>query len=108
MLFIWISSHLKYPSEFGCPRIEFSSPWNTTRNTVKDFNVVRWNPKTLDLSSWMRFFGHVTMEEIVWRAPWVPTSPLNISLRTIAIYSTFRLMGKDCLFSFIGIATYMV
>lgn len=92
-------SHLKYPSEFGCPWTKFSSLWNIMRNTIRNFIVTHWNHETLDLSFWMQFLGHVTMEEIVWRASWVPYESFNISFRQL-LFVPFLAYGRNCSFSF--------
>ncbi|KAA0065295.1 uncharacterized protein E6C27_scaffold1023G00080 [Cucumis melo var. makuwa] len=108
MLFIWISSHLRYPNNFGYPQIKFSSPWNKTRNTIREFNSAHWDPKDPEFGVWMQFFSHLTTIEAIWRAPWMPTSPLTYRCGKLAFISLLGLWGGHCLFSSFGITSIMV
>ena len=97
MLFIWISSHLRYPNNFGYLQIKFSSPWNNTRNTIREFNSAHWDPKDTEFGVWMQFFSHLTTIDAIWRAPWMLTSPLTHRCGKLAIILLLGLWGEGAL-----------
>ena len=72
LLYIWIHSHIKFPAEFRCPKLEFSSPWNLMRNTISEFGMAVWNPTYPKKETWVSFFSTLSSEDVIWKAQWMP------------------------------------
>ena len=72
LLYIWIHSHIKFPAEFRCPRLDFSSPWNLMRNTISEFGMAVWDPTYPRKEAWLSFFAKLTSENVIWKAQWMP------------------------------------
>ncbi|KAA0025903.1 girdin-like [Cucumis melo var. makuwa] len=66
-----LSSHIKFPAEFKCPRLDFSSPWNLMRNTISEFGVAVWDPTYPRKEVWLSFFAKLTSENVIWKAQWM-------------------------------------
>ncbi|KAA0036955.1 girdin-like [Cucumis melo var. makuwa] len=67
-----LSSHIKFPAEFRCPRLDFSSPWNLMRNTISEFGMAVWDPTYPRKEAWLSFFAKLTSENVIWKAQWMP------------------------------------
>ncbi|KAA0046902.1 girdin-like [Cucumis melo var. makuwa] len=67
-----LSSHIKFPAEFRCPRLDFSSPWNLMRNTISEFAMAVWDPTYPRKEAWLSFFAKLTSENVIWKAQWMP------------------------------------